>query len=347
LSKASYLGNGWSERILMWKVTGHEWAVKILSGSLAKGKVSHAYLFVGPHQIGKTTLAISFAQALNCQNEERPCGSCRACLKISRGVHPDVQVVESRGATIGIDIIRGIQRVASLSPYEGKWKVYIICEMEKATTEASNCLLKTLEEPPSHVVLVLTARGKEFLLPTIVSRCQVLSLKPLPIKTVEDALRMRWGLDEERARLLARLSSGRLGWAIRASKDESILRRRGKRLDELLDLMEKGRVERFAYAYEISRNKEEALEVLEIWQCFWRDLLLVAGGSEVEVTNVDYKDSLKELGMRYSISNVRDFILALQEAAWQLDHNVNARLVLECLLLKLPKGHAEGNRNQI
>jgi DNA polymerase-3 subunit delta' len=331
----------------MWEVVGHEWAVKILSGSLAKGKISHAYLFVGPHQIGKTTLALSFAKALNCHNEVRPCGSCRACLKISRGLHPDVQVVESRGPTIGIDTIRTIQRGASLSPYEGRWKVYIICEMEKATVEASNCLLKTLEEPPPHVVLILTAKGKELLLPTIVSRCQVLSLKPLPIEVVEEALRIRLNLDEERARFLARLSSGRLGWAIRASKDESILKRRGKRLEEILDLMEKSRVERFAYAYEISRNREEALEVIEIWQSFWRDLLLVAGRSEVEVTNVDYKDSLKELGMRYSISKVLDFILALQEAAWQLNHNANARLALECLLLRLPKGHAEGNRNQI
>jgi len=159
----------------VWQVVGHEWAVELLKRSLTNGRVAHAYLLTGPPQIGKTTLALNFAQALNCQNPEGPCGECLSCRKIAHGTHPDVRVIEGQGGTIKIDQIRALQRQAALSCTEGRWKVFILRQMERATTEAANCLLKTLEEPPAHVILVLTASEADALPPTIVSRCQVLN----------------------------------------------------------------------------------------------------------------------------------------------------------------------------
>jgi DNA polymerase-3 subunit delta' len=229
-----------------------------------------------------------------------------------------------------------MQREVTLSPHEGRWKVYIIHQMEQATTEAANCLLKTLEEPPSQVILMLTASDADQLLPTIISRCQVLNLRPPSTLLVQKALEERWGLDPERARLLARLSDGRLGWAVRASKDEAILRKRERRLDEMVDLMGQGRVKRLRYAQHLSTSPDGLREVLDLWLSWWRDLLLIKGGSSTEITNVDREAALRSQGEDYSLAQAQDFIRALRAAVWQLEHNANTRLALEVLMLSLP-----------
>lgn len=320
----------------MWQVVGHEWAVALLERSLANGRMAHAYLLLGLPQIGKTTLALNFAQALNCLSEEKPCGQCRSCLKIAHGNHPDVRVIKAANGTIKIEQVRDMQREVALSPHEGHWKVYIIRQMERATPEAANCLLKTLEEPPPQVILILTASDSDQLLPTIISRCQVLNLRPPSVPLIQKALQERWGVDPERAGLLARLSGGRLGWAVRASQDETILRQRERRLDEMVELMGQGRVERWRYAQRLSQSPDDLPEVLDLWLSWWRDLLLIKGGSSTEVTNVDREATLRAQAQGYSLTQVRDFIGALRAAAWQLEHNANTRLALEVLMLSLP-----------
>ena len=320
----------------MWQVVGHKQAVDQLKGALASERVAHAYLLTGPPQIGKRSLALDFAQALNCLDEEKPCGQCLACSKIAHGSHPDVQVIEGEGGTIKIDQMRTLRREAALFPLEGRWKIYIIRQMEQATTEAANCLLKTLEEPPPHVVLMLTASEAEALLPTIVSRCQVINLRPLTTETVQRSLQERWGVDVERARLLARLSGGRLGWAVVASQNDAILSRREKYLDQMMKLMGQGRVERMEYVQQLSHDPEALRELLQLWLSWWRDLLLTASGSSAEIINIDREDTLRAQAERYSVDQVRDFVEALRAAAWRLEHNANTRLTLEVLMLSLP-----------
>jgi DNA polymerase-3 subunit delta' len=326
----------------MWQVVGHEWAVDLLKSALARERVAHAYLFTGPPQIGKRSLALNFAQALNCLDEEKPCGQCLACSKIAHGSHPDVQVIEGEGKTIKIDQMRVLRHEAALSPLEGRWKVYIIRQMEQATAEAANCLLKTLEEPPSSVILLLTASEADALLPTIVSRCQVLNLRPLASETVRRSLQERWGVDAERAQLLARLSGGRLGWAVAASQNHAILNRREKHLDEMMALLGQGRVERLEYAQRLSRNPEAAPELFHLWLGWWRDLLLAAGGSSVGIINIDREDTLRAQAQRYSLGQVRNFVEALRAAAWRLEHNANTCLTLEVLMLSLPNNGLVG-----
>jgi DNA polymerase-3 subunit delta' len=320
----------------MWQVVGHEWAVELLERSLVNGRTAHAYLLLGLPQIGKTTLALNFAQALNCLGEGKPCGQCRSCRKIAHGSHPDVRVIEAINRTIRIDQIRAMQREVALSPHEGRWKVYVIRQMERATTEAANCLLKTLEEPPSQVILMLTASDMDQLLPTIVSRCQVLNLRPPSVLLTQKALEERWEIDPDRARLLARLSGGRLGWAVRASDDKAILRKREKRLNEMIELVGQGRVERLRYAQHLSQSPDGLRDVLDLWLSWWRDLLLIEGESSTEVTNMDREATLRSQAQGYSLTQVRDFIEALRTAVWQLEHNTNTRLTLEVLMLSLP-----------
>ncbi|MEA3460022.1 MAG: DNA polymerase III subunit delta' [Chloroflexota bacterium] len=321
----------------MWQVIGHEWAVKLLKCSLDNGRVSHAYLLTGPPQIGKTTLALDFARALNCAGKKKPCGECTSCRKIAHGTHPDVRVIEGEGGTIKIDQIRDLQRQASLSPLEGRWKAYIIRQMGQATTEASNCLLKTLEEPPAHVILILTASNVQSLLPTVVSRCQVLNLHLLTAEEVQNALQEHWGVEDAQAELLARLSGGRLGWAVDASRDKDVLKRRGECLDKLTDLLGRGKVERFAYARKLSQDPERMREVLDWWLSWGHDLLLVREGSQTEITNLDRRASLLKQAERYGLGQIHGFLTALRAAVYALEHNANARLALEVLMLSLPR----------
>jgi DNA polymerase III subunit delta' len=324
-------------RRMPWSIIGHEWAVTLLRQSFTGGRVSHAYLFSGPPQVGKTTLARLLAQALNCTGNEAPCGECASCRKIARGTHPDVQVVAGRGVggSLLIDQVRALRRDASLAPYEARTRVLILRQMDRATPEACNSLLKTLEEPPAHLVLVLTADRRELLLPTIVSRCQCLELRPVAAAAIRQALEAR-GVVADRAGLLAHLAAGRVGWALLAGEDESLLRRRQQELDLLFSLFAAGRVDRLDAAWKISRDGEGARRLVEVWSTCGRDLLLLCTGDAAHVVNTDQLDRLVPLWRALSLSQAWAMLRALRETAQQLEENVNVRLALEGLLLKLP-----------
>ena len=325
----------------MWQVVGHEKAVALLEKSLKGGKLSHAYLFVGPPHVGKMTVAMNLAQALNCEGEGKPCSGCPQCQRIAGRKHADVRVIGLDGrAEIGIDQIREMQHSASLRPFEGRNRVFIIDGAEHLSHESANCLLKTLEEPPPNVQLILLAVNERLLLPTVLSRCQKLELRPLPIPVVERALIDRWEIAPERARVLARLSSGCLGWAVGAVADERLLGDRAERLSALLHLAGVGREERFAYvaqlANQFTKNRESVQEVLSLWVSWWRDLLLIKGGCGDFTTNIDQEATLYREAEIYSLKEVKTFIEGLQRAMEELDQNANPRLVLEVLMLSMP-----------
>ena len=210
-----------------WPVIGHEWATELLAQAIRCGRPSHAYLFTGLSQVGKTTLARAFAQALLCESGQgAPCGGsvdpCRTCQRVAQGRYPDVQFIAAEKNAIQIDQVRALQADAAVAPLEGRRKIFIIQEIERATLPAANALLKSLEEPPPQVILLLTATRRDQVLPTILSRCQLVGLRPLPLEQVQTALQERWHVDEERAALLARLSGGRLGWAVTAHTDPEL-----------------------------------------------------------------------------------------------------------------------------
>lgn len=326
----------------MWQIVGHEQVVGVLANSLKNGKLAHAYLFMGPPHVGKMTLAIELAKALNCEGDEKPCGTCPQCLRIAGHKHADVQVIGLDGqAEIGIDQIREMQHAASLRPFEGRHRVFIIDGAEHLSHEAANCLLKTLEEPPPQVQLILLAVNDRLLLPTVLSRCQKLTLSPLPQPVVERALIERWGVSGERAKILARLSSGCLGWASAAFTDERLLSQRSERLGTLIHLASAGGEERFAYAAQLanqfSRDREAVREALCLWIGWWRDLLLIKGRCGHFTANVDQEATLYREAQVYSLRQIKEFIRSLEQAMEQLDQNANPRLVLEVLMLSMPK----------
>ncbi len=336
----------------MWQVIGQT-AVSYLQHGLEAGTLAHAYLLVGPPHVGKMTLALNLAQALNCQAAERPCLECTSCQRIASANHADVQVIGltqnedlAEAKLIGIDQIKQIQHSASFPPFEGNRKVFIIDGAELLSTEAANCLLKTLEEPTDKVTFILLTVNDRLLPATVVSRCQRLELPPMSTSEVAAALADR-GIEPERTRLLAGLSHGCLGWAISVAADDSLLQQRDDELNRLLDVITADCEKRFAYVAQLAahfnQNRGAVYGVLDLWLDYWRDLMLVKTGCTDIITNVDRIEGLVEMAKGYRLAQIKAFIESIRAAAEQLRQNANPRLALEVLMLDIPKKEGEEN----
>ena len=324
-----------------WNLIGHEWAVDMLKKHVVNGTTRHAYLFSGPPGLGRRTLALRFAQALNCTTPIEagvPCGQCRDCKQIAAVQHPDLTIIqaESEGGTMKVDQIREARRTLTLKPYQSKYRVSIFLRFQEANDSASNALLKTLEEAPSYAVLILTADNPEQLLPTIISRCEVLRLRPLSIAEVKKDLESR-GVESERARLIAHISSGRPGYARQLIENDALLDKREERLNDLLTLLPASRVEKFAYADKLSKDKDTMRQAILFWLSYWRDVMLRTAQAESPLVNIDRNMEIEDLASRMDLSSARLVVSGLENVLEKMDRNVNSRMLAEVLLLDLPK----------
>ncbi|HSQ27709.1 MAG TPA: DNA polymerase III subunit delta' [Anaerolineales bacterium] len=324
-----------------WKILGHDWAVETLSEHVRRKAVRHAYLLTGPQGVGRRTLAIRFAQAINCNASKipgQPCGECRSCRLIEQQQHPDLMVIEAEevGARLKIDQIREIQHTLSLSPYESNYRVAIFLRFDEANHQAMNALLKTLEEPPARVIILLTAANEELLLPTISSRCEILRLRPLPVEQLGEGLQALWGMSREKAEELAHISGGRPGYAFELYENPELVKRRTAALDVLFRLLPAARVERFAYVEKHYNDNEGIRFLTQIWLSVWRDVLIVAAGAKTPIQNIDRVQKIEELAHQCGFGRARTMVNSIDRTMSLLDKNVNKRLALEVMMLDLP-----------
>ena len=325
-----------------WGMIGHAWAVDLLSGHIVHGQERHAYLITGPQGVGRRTLALRFAQGLNCQKPPvpgQPCRTCSACKRIEAMQHPDLSVVqaEHEGEVLRIDQVRELQHSLALAPYEARYRVALILRFEEAHASAANAMLKTLEEPPVQVVIILTAKSVENLLPTIVSRCEVIRLRPLSLEETSLGLQSMRGVPAETADQLAHISGGRPGYALRLYTQPYLLEQRRSFIEELVQLLASSRRERFAFAYTHLNNKDDLRSELQVWLTFWRDVLIYASGVTGSITNLDYAGQLKLLADEIGMSAAQFYVNSIENTLDRIDRNVNSRLALEVLLMDFPR----------
>ncbi len=343
----------------MWRTIGQKSTVERLSKSVADSNTHHSYLFLGEPHTGKQTLAIELACALNCENiEEMPCRSCRSCTRILDGKHADLHriTLDESGVPEDVEVgeevrrqrtrilteqIEDLQRASMLPPYEGRFKVMLIENADRMTDAAANRILKVLEEPPPQVVWMLLAENEERLLQTVVSRCQRIDVHPMPPAQLERHLVDVCGAAPEQARLLSRISRGRVGWALQALEDESIIEQRISRVEGAIQLLSMTYAARFDFSREIDalyrRDRAAATDTLDQWTIWWRDLMLVKTGCAESVVNIDYVNDITEQAQRLSLEQIRDYIGKLSEARRDLDINVIPRLVFDSLVYTMPR----------
>lgn len=334
-------------------VVGHRWAAKLLQNGIRRDTLRHAYLFEGAAQVGKSTLARCFAQSLLCKEsvDGQACENCRACRLMQSGSHPDFILQPPTDRHGQPDRENGLHRAeqaadivrqALLHPMEGRYKVFLIQDAHRAHISFANKLLKTLEEPPPHVILCLTAQDRSALLPTIVSRCQVLALRPLGERIMEDALRARWEASPQQAALLARLANGCLGWAVEQIDQPEPLTERSERLAELQDLSRSSRVARLAFAQKLAaaRNQTRLFTLLGLWTSWWRDVMLAQSGCLEQCANIDLLDALADAASDFRPGDVQAYLRTLSRIEGYLRHTVNTGLALDVLLLQMPRPRA-------
>lgn len=317
-----------------WGVIGHDWAVRRLQRAIERAQLAQSHLFVGPPSIGKATLALALARALLGYDERS-----RALVEQRR--HPDLLWVEPAGdgEAIKVEQIRDLLHALTLAPVESRHRVAIVKDAHALTDSSQNALLKTLEEPPPSAVIVLTAPNTDRLLPTIVSRCQTLSLRPAAARAIQEMLLSR-GVAPDRAALLARLSRGRVGWAMRAVADDAVLTARAERLNDLRALLSANRTQRLAYAEKLARAEPSVItQTLEDWLLLWRDVARAAGHETPPdaLVNGDQHEWVTQLARTLAISQIAALLRAIGQTLQYLDENVNPRLALDVLLMKLPR----------
>jgi DNA polymerase-3 subunit delta' len=320
-------------------IFGHDWAIDLLTQAIASGNTPQSLLITGVSQLGKSTLARVLAQTLNCTDDVKPCGQCSSCRKMESGNHPDITILDKTGDktdSLKIETIRELQHDLTLRPHESPHKIAVLCNFERATTGAANALLKTLEEPPGHVTLILTAQTVDTLLPTIVSRCQIINLRPTSTEAVMTMLQTRYQASTEQAQHLGQLSGGRPGWAVKALTDPGILSRREQLLTDLLDLIQRGYAFRLGYAQNVSQKGRSSADLLNLWLLWWRDVLLIKHNTNQSLVNSDQTKQLQWLANALSQAQIVSLIKQTRNSLKNLNTNVNERLNLEVLLLNLP-----------
>lgn len=313
------------------EIVGQDRAIQVLKRSLATGKVAHAYVFEGIAGCGKKMTAFAFIQAIFCGTGVG-CGHCPSCRKLATQQHPDLHLLAPDGAFLKIDQIRELQRELALRPFEARQKAAIIEDADRLNPAAANALLKTLEEPPGNAILILLTSNIEGILPTVLSRCQRLRFAPLALTSIEAWL-LKNGVPTEAARIAAALSEGSLQKALEI-QDKDVLQSRKTFIEQMTALSLGEITPLLRGAEELAKDKEQALAMLDLLKTFFRDLLLLHGGS-TDFINSDLAPLLQREAGRFSLDGIMQRIQFISRSQQALMRNVNTRLALEVLFMRL------------
>jgi len=318
------------------QIKGQQRAAKILQKEIATSSLAGAYLFVGPAGVGKTFTALNFAKVLNCRRGKiDSCDKCSSCIKIDHLNHPDVQIIQPEGDSLKIDQIRVLKRGAAYKLYEGKKRVWIIEEANKFTLEAANSALKIMEEPPPDTVFILISETEREILPTILSRCEIVRFFSLSPEQIREVIINYLPQNSPRVPLIVNLSRGSIKKALLLiKKEENILKERENIINKLSRNITVDEIFELVANWK-NFDEEELEEVLNMILFWFRDLLLLKEGGDANLINIDKIKKLKEEEKRYSYFAIQDAINTIETTRNYLKSNVKPKLALENMWLKL------------
>ncbi len=321
------------------QIVGHEDIIRHFKSSIETGRVGHAYILCGEENSGRSSLAFSFAKTLECDNGGLdPCNTCPSCIKADTGNHPDIITVQhEKPNLISVDEIREqVVQTMDIRPYNGKYKIYIISDAQLMNEAAQNALLKTIEEPPAYGVVILITNSLEKLLPTIVSRCITLSLKPVKERDMQEYLISHYQLDEAKARFCVEYAQGNLGKAVKLATNEEYeaLVRSVIRLEKEIFQMDIEEVEEAIEA--CARYKMNIGEYLDLMMMWYRDILMlkVTGKPDKIIFREEYS-ALREQANYLSYNELEDKARAIENAKVRLNANARLEDVMRLLIMTL------------
>ena len=312
----------------------------MLQQSLKNDRIAHAYLFAGPKGSGKRKMALQLAKGIFCREKEGDgCDQCENCRRIASGNHPDVHFIEPEGTRIKISQVRDLQKEFSYRGMESFHKVYIMNQGDKMTTEAANRLLKFLEEPPPGAMAILLTEQINSILPTILSRCQILHFSPLSPKHITDQL-VQMGIRPGLARVAAIVSAG-IEEAEAYCQTESFAQVRGLVIQLSEDIVERGTYSLITLHDRILKRdsfNEELNLFLDLLLLWLRDLLFYLLGQESQISNMDQMETIQKQAKRWGQRRLVDGMEKIMETQKRLSGNTNVQLCLEDLVLRLQEG---------
>ncbi|NQT22559.1 MAG: DNA polymerase III subunit delta' [Candidatus Omnitrophica bacterium] len=324
-------------------IFGHKEELKLLQDNLRNKKLSSAYLFLGPEQIGKKLVALNFAKALNClETSGGPCDKCPPCKKIDANNFPDIFVLEPMmaGSTIGIDKIRQIKKDASLKPYEGRYKVFIIDRACAMSHESQNAILKILEEPGDNNLFILITSSLHRILPTVSSRCRIVRFKAGPRGKLEEYLITRGRIKKEEALLIAAFSGGRIGEAIDL-EDSDFFNKKNAVIKRMLESLRKP-VSKDMFREWALLERPLLRKDMEVVLSWFRDIYIwkITKNSAL-FFNMDISKNIIKSADNFSLSELENIMKRIITLDFHLTCNANQKLVTDVFLSELGRLRGE------
>ena len=320
------------------QIIGHESIIQHFQNAISAKKVSHAYILHGEEGMGKRSLADAFAKTLQCEEGGViSCGRCKSCMQADTGNHPDIIRITHEKVSIGVDDIRlQVNADIQVKPYSSRYKIYIIDDAQRLTEQAQNALLKTIEEPPEYAVILLLADSIANLLPTILSRCVLLNLKPVDKTIIKELLMSRYQVPDYKADMAAAFSGGNIGKAIRyaASPDFEKMKENVLHILKYIDDMELYEVVSGLKTLTADKNMiEDYIDLMILW---YRDVVMYKATMDPDL--ILYREELSFINNQAntrSYENVEKIISAMEKAKARLRANVNFDIAIELMLLTI------------